>query len=353
MQSSESKNTVSSHNEELPPFTPLREASATGPTDETPKKWYRDGKKLSVVILIIIILRIVLRIAARQDVAYKETKPRWTSSEVAFVNSLDPEHMTAEELVLLQEMSRRKNEAGTGGSGPTGSTQQGTGTSSASNRSGSTDAGSSSGSDTSQTQQDTPFAFNDSVVNVWDYTNGRSTGFMDDPDLTNKDGFITVHAFMELEGWQLITLLQRSGYQFESSATSCKWSLEGGRSTVLLSTKEGSIDPVELAELPKGCANKPMRFGISIGRNYGNPIEAYEAIAHCKTVARGTSERNDLVVLCESSTGEQFLALVDNDEEVGYIVEVVNDAALRASMLNWYEYPNAKTAFEAITGMSV
>lgn len=143
-------------------------------------------------------------------------------------------------------------------------------------------------------------------------------------ECTDADNHPTAYAMMELEGQQLVTMLEESGFTYEGSV----WMNAEGNCSVVVGDANGAFDDDQVAALDKGGAGAPVTYVITMDGGYDSveaalfgltPMSLEDSYVVDETVAAGVAygpSMTECLVVATSGEDNGFSVIVFNQEAV-------------------------------------
>lgn len=194
-----------------------------------------------------------------------------------------------------------------------------------------------------------------------DSTNSSTGHSIDTPDdvlsdskLRDANGNITLYAFMELNGGQLVALCNMQKYEVGYENFTLTFINKKTGNGFGISGSDGALDYSTILSLKKGGEGTSCMY-VYILNDYDSEKATYEGISHCTTECSAMAE-GYYVAVCRDSSGRRYLATVNDAEDGAYSVVFYNSEALKDGkfdrMHDGKYGKDAKSVFEAFTGKS-
>ncbi|MDO4538768.1 MAG: hypothetical protein Q4B54_11455, partial [Coriobacteriales bacterium] len=150
----------------------------------------------------------------------------------------------------------------------------------------------------------------------------------------DSNGYVTVYAFTELSGQELLDFIGEKGYQFTESGGNMGWETKDQSYAFLVhvGANEDQVDEAGLAKLAAGGVGEAVWYQV-ICENYDTAKDALNGLGKV-TFEKSDSSGDDLAYgIAKSSRGDRFFVLSQIDEDHDANVMVLNEDSIAAGIL--------------------
>ncbi len=159
---------------------------------------------------------------------------------------------------------------------------------------------------------------------------------IDPKTCVDERGHVVLGALVELDGKQLLGILDNNGYRYEDGDGESGWVHADGSSRLMISVKDvGYLDAARLASLPRGGGVRPVTYELIL-RGYGSTASALDAMGNMDVEQRRDIAINASVLTLATDAGDRYLCRGSLDEDGVITLLLCNDAAISSGALVRY-----------------